>query len=59
MQSVPRDIDMEIDGEDSEHDEADFRQTRKFWSYSRVNAVRMLIHRNCIERRRLERMGIF
>ncbi|KAL1926372.1 hypothetical protein VTP01DRAFT_5893 [Rhizomucor pusillus] len=29
MQSVPRDIDMEIDGEDSEHDEADFRQTQR------------------------------
>ncbi|KAI8147475.1 hypothetical protein BJV82DRAFT_701103 [Fennellomyces sp. T-0311] len=30
MQEVPRDIDMDIDGQDSEHDETDFRQTRTY-----------------------------
>ena len=30
---VPRDIDMDIDGQDSEHDEADFRTTRMYINY--------------------------
>lgn len=31
---VPGDIDMDIDGKDSEEEEADFRQTRKLYCQS-------------------------
>lgn len=55
MQAVPGDMDMDIDGEDSENDEADTRQTRKSCRMDSKKGS----HPHVIEKTRLERMGIF
>jgi hypothetical protein len=57
LQQVPRDFrpdDYNINGEDSEHDDADFRMTRKFLMLPCLTVS----HSSFVEKRKLQTMGV-